>query len=43
MSIRHAIATADDLRFGKNTSVNRGLFVTGFHDLAAARDWLLGP
>lgn len=32
-----------DLRFWENTAVNRGLFVKGFHDLAAARDWLTGP
>ena len=43
MSIRHTIASADDIRFGKNTAVNHGLFVKGFHDLAAARDGRLGP
>ena len=42
MSIRHTIASADDIRFGTNTAVNHGLFVKGFHDLAAARDGRLG-
>ena len=43
MSIRHTIATADEIRFWENTAVNCGLFVKGFHDLAAARDGRLSP